>query len=147
MRTLLLMAAAVLVAAGCQEQLENPRTLNPSQPTVDDLRSRELQRDQLTDVPVPLGFEFVDRSNTSWSYTKGGVRVAELHYWGTKPVSEVIEFYRQTMSQPPFGWTPAETATGTLAFRKEGLSCLLDIHNGRQGTVIDIRVTGAAAGR
>ena len=149
MKMLLLSAVAAVFAVGCAQQLENPRTINPAQPGVDDLRSRELQRAQMLDVPVPDGFEFVDRGNQSWSYTQGGVKLAELHYWGTTSVAEVVEFYKQTMGQRAYGWSAASggDSGNALAFKKEGRACSVDIHEGNRGTVIDIRVTGAASGR
>lgn len=151
MRMLLLLAFTALFVSACAEQLENPRTLNPAQPSVDDLRSRELQRAQMPDIPVPSGFEFVDRGNRSWSYTQGGVKIAELHYWGTSSMDEVMEFYKQTMSQSAYGWTagPEGLANGShsLAFRKDGSDCLVEIHKGNRGTVIDIRVSAAAKSR
>lgn len=148
MKNALLLVGLSLVFGACSEQVENPRTLNPAQPSVDELRSRELQRAQLDDVPVPDRFELVDRGNGSFSYEEGGVKVGELHYWGLLDADSVAAFYKDTMGQGPYGWTSKGDAVSegkrALTFAKPRSTCVVEISATKNDTRIFILRRGAS---
>lgn len=148
MKNALLVIASGLMFVACTEQLENPRTMNPAQPSVDETRSRELQRAQMDDVPVPARFELVDRENRSFSYEEGGVKLCDQHYWGQLDAEHVAAFYKDTMGARPYGWTSKGDAlssgTRSLTFAKDRSTCLVEITTVKDGTRIVIKRRGAS---
>lgn len=149
MKNALLLLVSGLLFVACAEQLENPRTMNPAQPSVDETRSRELQRAQMDDVPVPARFELVDRENKSFSYEEGGVKVCDQHYWGQLDAESVASFYKNTMGAGPYGWTSKgdalDSGTRALTFAKERSTCLVEISTVKDGTRIVIKRRGSSA--
>jgi len=142
------LAAIVLGAVACT-QVENPRTLDPSQPGVDATQSRELNRVQFPDIPVPQDFSYVTRGNRSFSYEQGGVRVGRFFYWGKTDVDDVVAFYRSTMPLRAFDWQFVNEGAGqeggtALDFRKGRQSCRITVSREKDATLVDIQVTGSA---
>ena len=137
----------LLFIVGC-DSIENPRTLAPGQPDVAETRSRELQRSQFDDIPTPPGFEFVTRGNRSFSFTKGGVRVGRLVYWGRGGVEEVTDFFRRNMGLRAYGWrSGSESLTATvvtLDYTKEKVDCRVTITRESGGTYVRIDLSGSA---
>lgn len=136
-----------LVVAACT-QIENPRTLSPAEPGVDEVRSRTLQRLQFDDVPVPRGFSYVTRGNRSFSYQGGGVRVGQFVYWGRDSADLVGQFYLDTMPLAAYGWKWSETRKiedGVVhRFAKREQICEITIQVEPKGTYVTVFVTGPA---
>ena len=144
-RPLLALTATLLVSC---TQIENPRTLVPTEPGVEATQSRALQRAQFEDIPVPPGFEYVTRGNRSYSYSQGGVRVGEFVYWGRSSVEDAAAFYRRTMGRRAYEWElvsegPIEEGA-KLDFRKGRQSCEVTITQGDGGTYVKVAVRGSA---
>lgn len=118
----------VALGAGCR-QIENPGKIYPNSPSVEDTRSKTITHHLPEDIPVPRDMTYVTRSNRSFSYYEGGVRVGRFHLWGNVQGDEVAAFYRERMPQRPYGWTlvneQANGASSVMHFRKD--SDLVDI--------------------
>jgi hypothetical protein len=131
-----LVALVLLVAASGCRQVENPGKVFPQSPTVEDTRSKEIQIDQLPDIPVPRDMTYITRGNQSFSYAQGGVRVGRFHYWGNVPIDEVVAFYRERMPQKPYGWTlvneQSQGGMTTMQFQKT--SDHLEVRIGPEGS-------------
>ena len=141
--------AAVAVSVVACQQVENPRTLDPSQPGVGATQSREINRVQFSDIPVPQDFSYVTRGNRSFSYEQGGVRVGRFFYWGKSEVEDVVAFYRATMPLRAFDWQFVNEGSGqdggtTLDFRKGRQSCRITVSREKDATLVDVQVTGSA---
>lgn len=65
---------------------------------------------QLSDIPVPSGMTLRSSLNESHSYEVGQFRVADLHYFGTVPIPEVVNYMRDRM--PVNGWRLVEESSG-----------------------------------
>ena len=129
-------------------QIENPGTVVPGSPSVEDTQSRCLQRVQFEDVPIPWGFEYVTRGNRSFSYEGGGVRAGRFEYWGRTPLQETAAFFKETLVLRAYGWQlvsedddPRERST-TLKFRKRNQNCEIKIRQEAGDTRIYVLVTG-----
>ena len=142
-----LLVLAITLLGGCT-QIENPRVMVPGEPGVTEVQSRELQRLQFVDLPIPRGFLYVSRGNRSFSYQAGGVRVGRFRYWGKAPISEVAEFYRETMPLSTYGWKEtdfqSEEDASVIQFDKQKQSCEVTITKEPQGTYVELFVTGPA---
>jgi hypothetical protein len=123
-------AILLLALAGCR-QIENPGKIYPESPTVEDTRSKTITHHLPDDIPVPRDMTYVTRSNRSFSYYEGGVRVGRFHLWGTVDGAEVAAFYRERMPQRPYGWTlvneQTQGATNVMHFRKDSELCDVSI--------------------
>ena len=143
----LALCAIALWAAACS-QIYNPRILAPSEPGVQDVQSRNLQRIQFDDLPVPRGFLYVTRGNRSFSYQAGGVRVGQFVYWGRQSPQEVEAFYRETMPLAAYGWSLLDSNSSdssvTLRFKKNQQSCDVTVEAEPKGTYVTVFVTGPA---
>jgi hypothetical protein len=118
------------LGAGCRH-LENPGKVYPQSPTVEDTRSKTITHHLPDDVPVPRDMTYVTRSNRSFSYYEGGVRVGRFHLWGNVSRDEVVAFYRDRMPQRPYGWTlvneQSEGAMNVMHYRKDSDLCDISI--------------------
>ena len=140
--------ALLTLLCGC-ESIENPRTLAPGQPDVAETRSRELDRSQFDDIPIPPGFEFVTRGNRSFSFTRGGVRVGRFVYWGRLEVEEVTAFFRRNMELRAYGWSlrnqDVSDQAATLDYIKKKVDCRVTVTRENGGTYINVDVAGPAS--
>ncbi len=94
----------------------------------------------IPDVPLPLGFKYVE--NRSYSSAAPGVRMIVHVYEGPKDKFAVARFYRKQM--PLSGWQiKNETdvlAVKTLEFTKESESCRITLQDGGLFTKTEVRV-------
>jgi hypothetical protein len=138
-------ALALLAGAACS-QIENPRTMLPTEPGVDATRSKELHRAQYEDLPVPPGFEYVTRGNRSFSYLDGGVKVGRFLYWGRTSVEETAAFYRRTLPLRAYGWDFLSEESlpkrHELRFRKADQECTVTLTRDVDATYAGVTIIG-----
>lgn len=137
---LVLLASLWFVLPGCQntDRAGNSST-GVKLPEEAEAHSAELQRNQFVDIPAPKDMTLVTGHNESYSFQRGGVRVARLQYWGTSSgVEDVVSFYRETMEHRPFGCDLASDRTEgevqLLTFRKEAERCDIEVKRENRGT-------------
>ncbi|MEY2982436.1 MAG: hypothetical protein ACO4CT_00595 [Planctomycetota bacterium] len=58
---------------------------------------------QFSDIPVPDGMKLQQDLHQSHSFELGQFRVADLHYFGNLPVSEISDYLKARM--PQHGWS------------------------------------------
>lgn len=89
--------------------------------------SAELSRLQFDDIPVPEGFFLRNHRNETFSYVFSGNRVGRFVYWGLGDPKTVRRHFQQNMGKEPYGWTLAESTSGSaedrLTFEKPGHIC------------------------
>ena len=86
-----------------------------------------------SDIPLPYGFDLVDRSSEDWA--SGPMRYVRHNYQGRGDPFAVRRFYRKHM--PLARWTPvAESSVGgrcTMMFDRKQESCRVTIVGERSG--------------
>jgi hypothetical protein len=115
---------ALLASAGCRQvehTVENPGKVYPQSPSVEDTRSKEIERDQPPDIPVPRDMMLDVTGNQSFYQDKA--RVGRGRYKSSSvSVEDAATFYRERMPQRPYGWTLVNEQTRggmtTMHFQK-----------------------------
>lgn len=96
----------LLATASCRQvnrQLENPGKVYPQSPTVDETRSKEIERDLPKDIPVPRDMLLDTAGNVSFYQEKA--RVGRWRFKGYVSTEDVAVFYRERMPERAYGWT------------------------------------------
>jgi hypothetical protein len=111
------LAAMLAIGAGCQA---------PAAPTA------PLATDIFEDVPAPRGAAYLDRRLESFSYRAATFRCGLFAYDWHGSESDVIRFYKETMTTPPYSWTfsgqeGAEEGSTRLLFVKGDDRCTVDV--------------------
>ena len=93
---------------------------------------RQLSSDLFEDIPAPRGARYQYAKNQSFSYRTPTFRCARFHYEYEGSDANVVSFYRQTMTSPPYNWNLAREegqAEGStrLVFQKNEDVCQVDI--------------------
>ena len=123
------MFAGVLLLAGCAASSGTMKDRTAVAP----LRTAALLR--FADVPVPVGFQFID--NESFAFQNELARVGLLKYAGRAEIDRVVQFYREQM--PLYNWTflnLLEYESRVLNFEKTDQTCIITIgHRGDRAQV------------
>lgn len=91
-----------------------------------------LSSDLFEDIPAPRGARYRHAANESFSYRTATFRCALFQYEYEGSDAAVVDFYKTTMTAPPYNWTlegedsRAEGST-RLVFRKNEDLCQIDI--------------------
>lgn len=89
------------------------------------------------------------RGNRSFSFTRGGVRVGRLVYWGRDGVEEAAAFFRRNMELRAYGWKArgenVTSSSATLDYIKDRVDCRITITRENGGTYVRIDVSGPAS--
>ena len=123
------LASAPLWGGGCQnvEKVEIPNVF------------RTTPERPLADVPVPVGFRYVERGSFIFD---SNFRVAKLRYSGSQRLDEVVAFYTEQMprSQWSFIGKSGEGEDKVLEFQSEMETCVvtLDREGGQSTLEIEI---------
>lgn len=92
------------------------------------------------DIPLPVGFRIVDRSNEEWA--SGPIRYVRHRYFGRADTLAVRRFYRRQM--PLIRWTAVDEShvDGLIAmrFRRGGESCRVIIESRRSWLSRRVRI-------
>lgn len=85
----------------------------------------------IADLPIPAGFQLVDKESGNWD-AYGGVRLVDHLYKGREDKLEVRKFYEDHM--PTYQWqlVSATFTQGSffLSFQKDNERCLISISDG-----------------
>lgn len=101
--------------------------------------------DIFEDVPAPRTAIYRDAAHESFSYRTATHRCGRFRYDYTGSQSDAIEFFRQTMTAPPYSWAiesdeaPVD-GSASLVFRKGDDRCTVDIDRHADGVRILVRV-------
>ncbi len=141
----LVLGSICLLAGGCHNVDREGSTSTGVRLRNEESRSSELQRNQFVDIPVPEKMQLVTRHNDSFSFYRGGVRLARLTYWTADlGIEEVVSFYRDTMTQRPFGWAQSaertEDETHVLTYQKDSERCEITVKRDNRGTAALIKL-------
>ena len=124
-----LLAAVLIGGAGCRDvekvEIENIFRRPPSRP--------------LPDVPVPIGFQYLERG--SYVFNEN-YRVARLRYTGTPHIEDVVQYYKEQM--PLSKWTfvrDAELEARVLTFQNDLEKCTVSLERKGGLTTIEINIT------
>ena len=131
------MLLGVLLLAGCASSsgVAKNRTVVPP------LQTAALLK--FSDVPVPVGFQFVD--NESFAFQNELARVGLLKYAGHPAMDRVVQFYREQM--PLYNWTflnLLEYESRVLNFEKPDQTCIITI--GKRGDRTQVTIAVAPKG-
>ena len=124
-----LFAAVLIGGGGCRDvekvEIQNIFSQAPVRP--------------LPDVPVPIGFQYVERGSYVFN---DNYRVARLRYTGTPHVDEVVQYYKEQM--PLSKWTfvrDTEMETRVLSFQNDLEKCEVGLERRGGLTTIEINIT------
>ncbi len=107
--------------------------------------SVHLKSVQFEDIPVPYGYEMMDRTNESLTYEVPGMRVGRVRYRGgpSGKLDELTEFYR-TQMPAHHGWKldgeSENSAKRHLQFSKPRSKCNVSLYKTDLYTFIDVEV-------
>jgi len=113
--------------------------------------SRHLSSEPFADLAAPSTAVYRDADCQSYALRSEGFRCGRFLYDFPGAEADVVRFYRETMTQIPYGWTlDGEERTGEgstrLLFRKRADRCTVDVDRipDRQTIVLLIRVNPRA---
>jgi hypothetical protein len=92
------------------------------------------------DVPTPPGFDYLQ--DGSFVFESSNLRIASLAYEGKMPVSQVLDFFKNTM--PQYEWklvSICEYRGALLSFAKEGWNALVSVVKSGSNTLVYINVS------
>lgn len=92
---------------------------------------------KFSDVPIPQGFKLI--ANESFIFQNENGRVGLLRYVGSPTADQVVNFYREKMSQ--YGWfllNVVEYGRRVLNFDKENETCIIFVEPLTTKTIISI---------
>lgn len=138
---------AVLVSlGGCRqiEESDNPisntlTAVGVTPPHTQKGSSKQLDKIQFDDIPVPRGLRLPTLRNESFSYTSEGFRVGRMVYKGVVNATDVREHYLTTMPLEPYGWSRAankDDSPNSLFFSKGGERCEIVLRAGAKAELI-----------
>jgi hypothetical protein len=109
--------------------------------------SQHFSSEPFEDLPAPRSATYRDADSQSFAMRSRSFRCGRFLYDYPGPDADAVRFFKETMTQVPFGWTFAgEQRAGEgstrLEFRKRGDRCLIDVDRVpfRQTVTLDIRV-------
>ncbi len=91
-----------------------------------------LNSDIFEDVPAPRGATYLEDKSESFSYRSRTFRSARYHYEYDGTAAEVVRFYKETMTAPPYSWTfdreeGLREGSSRLFFSKDDDRCEVDV--------------------
>ncbi|MBU4457589.1 MAG: hypothetical protein KJ902_02475 [Candidatus Omnitrophica bacterium] len=92
------------------------------------------------DVPAPHGFNVLEQE--SFAFQNDVTRVALLKYIGSRPIDEVVLFFKEQM--PMYNWSPIniiEYERRILNYEKEGESCIVTIEARGRKSIVTIAIS------
>ena len=92
------------------------------------------------DVPTPPDFDYLQ--DRSFVFESTNLRIASLAYEGKMPLSQVLDFYKNTM--PQYEWklvSVCEYRGALLSFSKEGWNALVSAARSGAKTIVYINVS------
>ena len=109
---------------------------SPSEPRMLDVSTML----RFKDVPAPSGFNVIEQE--SFAFQNDVTRVALLKYIGSRPIDEVVLFFKEQM--PMYNWSPIniiEYERRILNYEKEGESCIVTIEARGRKSVVTIAIS------
>jgi len=91
-----------------------------------------LSTDIFEDIPAPKGAEYLHEKRQSFSYRSRTFRCGRFLYTYLGSHEEVVSFYRETMTAPPYNWTLTDedsraAGSSRLTFEKHEDVCQVDL--------------------
>lgn len=109
--------------------------------------SRHLTSEPFEDLPAPRAAIYRDADSQSFAMRSQSFRCGRFLYDYPGPDADAVRFFKETMTQVPFGWTfegeeRAGEGSTRLKFTKRGDRCSIDVDRVpfRQMVTLDIRV-------
>ena len=106
--------------------------------------SVHFTKTQFEDIPVPYGYQMMERFNDSLAYERENMRIGRTKYRGRREsLDEVKAFYREHMSEY-HGWTfeqeNEEENVQVLSFGKSPYACDIKIYQKENYNYIEVRM-------
>lgn len=131
------MASLALLAAGCPS---TSSTSTGATASGDPTELAAQARPPILDVPVPVGFRYVDKE--SYNFAAPGVRMLVHTYRGSGEKYAVRRFFHKQVPLAGWAYTTEGNSQGviTMDFQKEGEICRVTISEGGFWDKTEIKV-------